>query len=305
MRVIGEFKERAKAQKFSDYLTKAEIENEIIEDDEEGNIIHELWVHNDDDLERSEELLAKFVENPEAEEFQGVEEAARKKKREARKESKDGPNIVDARTTVFNRTGAPPRGLITMIIIFVCVAVAVFSDFGSDKMMLRPLFIQDPLPDQPFFVFESLPEVSRGEVWRLFTPMLIHFGILHLLFNMLWMLDLGSMVEDRKSSVFYFIFVMSVSLVSNLAQYAAGSVLFGGMSGVVYGLLGYVWIKGKSDPGSRLYLHPDTVFFMIVWYFLCLFGVIPHVANAAHTAGLVMGMAWGFFSSEKFKRSLK
>jgi membrane associated rhomboid family serine protease len=77
------------------------------------------------------------------------------------------------------------------------------------------------------------------------------------------------------------------------------------MSGVVYGLLGYIWMKGKYDPGSRLFLHKTTVAFMISWYFLCFTGMFGPIANGAHTAGLVIGVAWGFISSPKFRQLIK
>ena len=69
------------------------------------------------------------------------------------------------------------------------------------------------------------------------------------------------------------------------------------MSGVVYGLVGYVWIRGKFDAGSGLYLHSSTVTMMLIWFFVCLVGIMGPIANAAHAAGLVSGMAWGFLSS--------
>jgi membrane associated rhomboid family serine protease len=36
-----------------------------------------------------------------------------------------------------------------------------------------------------------------------------------------------------------------------------------------------------------------TVAMMLVWFFLCLFGLIGRVANGAHGVGLVMGIIWG------------
>jgi len=73
------------------------------------------------------------------------------------------------------------------------------------------------------------------------------------------------------------------------------------MSGVVYGLLGYIWMRGKFDPGSGLYLHPTTLTMMIIWFFACFTPIVPHVANAAHAGGLVMGIAWGYLSSLRYR----
>jgi len=81
-----------------------------------------------------------------------------------------------------------------------------------------------------------------------------------------------------------------------------GGPFFGGMSGVVYGLIGYIWVRGKFDVTCGLFLHRTTVMMAMIWFFLCLADVIPHVANAAHAAGLGMGMVWGFVSARGWKR---
>ena len=147
----------------------------------------------------------------------------------------------------------------------------------------------------------TLPEIRHGEVWRLFTPIFIHLSPLHILFNMLWLRDLGSMIEGRQSSLHLLILTLVIAGCSNLAQCYTSGPVFGGMSGVVYGLLGYIWMRGKFDPASGLYVHPSTVWMMIIWFFACLIGIIPHVANAAHAAGLVIGMAWGYLSSLRYR----
>ena len=64
-------------------------------------------------------------------------------------------------------------------------------------------------------------------------------------------------------------------------------------------------MKGKFDPASKLALHRTTVMMMIGWYFLCLSGLVGHIANMAHTVGLVVGIAWGYLTSGHFKRLLK
>ena len=192
------------------------------------------------------------------------------------------------------------------MLIMVCAAVFVFSKLGEDLFFLRPFLISGTrvVPDQGMFWIPLWESLKNGEVWRLFTPMFIHFGFMHILFNMMWLLDLGSMVEQRRGSVFLIFFIAVIAASSNLAQYFFGNPLFGGMSGVNYGLVGYIWMKGKYDPTSGLGLHKNTILMMVGWYLACLVGIIPHVANAAHTAGFAGGMAWGFLTSLKFRQIL-
>ena len=114
---------------------------------------------------------------------------------------------------------------------------------------------------------------------------------------MLWLYDLGSMIEGREGTTRMASLVLVTAALSNLGQYYATNPFFGGMSGVVYGLLGYVWMKGKFDPASGLYLHPQTVTMMLIWFFLCWTPFIPHVANICHGVGLLVGLTWGFLTS--------
>src|SRR5205814_9740200 len=104
----------------------------------------------------------------------------------------------------------------------------------------------------PMFIFYwplgSLIEIKNGQLWRLITPIFVHGGFLHLLFNMWWMRDLGFMIEQRKGSLRLALMVLLVAIPSNIAQYMTAGPWFGGMSGVVYGLFGYIWMKGKFSP---------------------------------------------------------
>jgi GlpG protein len=65
------------------------------------------------------------------------------------------------------------------------------------------------------------------------------------------------------------------------------------MSGVVYALFGYVWMKGLYEPEQGMILHPSTVQFMLLFLVLCMTGLMGSVANAAHVVGLVTGMLLG------------
>jgi GlpG protein len=145
-------------------------------------------------------------------------------------------------------------------------------------------------PGSPLF-----GDVLSGEVWRIITPIFIHFGILHLLFNMMWLWDMGRALEILKGRLFLGLFVAVTGIASNLAQYViTQSPNFGGMSGVVYALLGYVWMQGRFNRAFGFALHQSTVIMMAGWFVLCWTGLLGPIANWAHTGGLLIGMAWGF-----------
>lgn len=157
------------------------------------------------------------------------------------------------------------------------------------EKILPLLFFNDPqLP-----LFESL---LRGEIWRLVTPIFLHFGILHILFNGMWIKDLGSYFESQKGTKSFFIFILVAAIFSNTLQYVAmGRPEFGGLSGIVYAFLGQTWIEGKIDDNAHFKLPKIVVIQMIGWYLLCLTGAIGNIANIAHGVGLSVGMIWGLF----------
>ncbi len=157
-----------------------------------------------------------------------------------------------------------PRLTLTLIGACVVVELAARSQFAVD---LRPwLFIsQGPA---------GLPEIADGEVWRLLTPIFLHFGLPHLVINLAWLWALGEMAERVFGAAALALLVTAVGVFSNLCQFAAGGPAFGGMSGVLYGLLGFLWMQSRFNPGSGARLGNPIVVMMLAWLVLCWSGVL-------------------------------
>ena len=199
-----------------------------------------------------------------------------------------GRRVFD-RNKVFRATLPYGLGPLTLSLILTCVIISCFIWFGDAKAVIDSLLMSQ--------YRRGLPEIANGEWWRLLTPIFVHRDPLHLFFNMMWLFDLGSMIEGRQSVGRLALLVVVIGVLSNLGQYWLAGPLFYGMSGVVYGLLGYIWIRGKFDPASGLFLHRQTVTMMLIWFFLCMTPLMKGIANGAHAVGLMTGMAWGFLSS--------
>jgi len=291
VREIGNLPTESQARLFGDYLLVQGIRNEV-ESNADGSWL--VWVADDDQLATGKELLEKFKANPAAPEFSkgaaGADRvrAAEQKSEAAWRRKLRGREQLVPRSTTFR------AGPLTFALICVCVVVALRSKFGENMDAISGLFISYLVPTHgAWFV-----EIKHGEFWRLFTPMFIHFGVAHLLFNMLWLFRLGSMIESANGVIRFALLILGIAGISNVAQYVLGGPGFGGMSGVNYGLFGYIWMRGKFDSGSGLYLSDQDKFLMLAWFVLCFTGWVGPIANMAHAGGLVVGLIWGWLSAK-------
>ena len=137
--------------------------------------------------------------------------------------------------------------------------------------------------------------LQQGEYWRLWSPAMVHFSLPHALFNALGVWILGRSLEARAGTLMFAVLVGISALVSNLAQYywSPGTV-FGGMSGVVYALVGSVLVLQRWCPAWRD-VPSGIVLLAVGWLLLCATGIVTFVlgvgvANAAHVGGFVSGL---------------
>lgn len=72
------------------------------------------------------------------------------------------------------------------------------------------------------------------------------------------------------------------ALLSGFVQHQFSGPWFGGLSGVVYALMGYVWLRGERDPQSGIYLQRGLILFSLVWLIAGWFDVFGMaIANGA------------------------
>lgn len=190
-------------------------------------------------------------------------------------------------------------GPLTAVLIGISVVIGIWSKLGERDDVVRRLLLTEYLGEGDGFPFQ---EIARGEVWRVISPMFLHFGIVHLLFNMMWLKDLGTAIEKRTGTKTLLVLALLSEVLGNFGQYFITGPYFGGMSGVVYCLFGYVWMKAKFEPMSGFRLDKQTVILMIGWFFLCMTGAIGPVANVGHGVGLVVGVVWGFLAAKRASR---
>lgn len=198
-------------------------------------------------------------------------------------------------------------------IILISVAIALVSNFGSIISIIEPLtFLKFNLSStiatgRPIFISVNDTFLGNNEWWRLITPMFIHFSFAHLSFNCLWIYILGPKIEKFDGYFLFITLIVFTSISANYAQYFfSGPSLFGGLSGVIYGMLGYCMTIEFEEQQERYDLPPALYMFMIVWLLLGFIGILElfgfgSVANFAHLGGLISGIIFAMIAKTILK----
>jgi membrane associated rhomboid family serine protease len=140
---------------------------------------------------------------------------------------------------------------------------------------------------------QAFQGIQQGQIWRLVTPMFIHMNLLHIVFNMMWLWQFGVFLESRFGSWKYLGMVLVFSAVANIVQAWFVGVSFGGMSGVNYGMFGFLMMRSWLHPDPGYKLRKELVAWMLIWLVVCMTGRMGPVANHAHVGGFLCGGIFG------------
>ncbi len=189
---------------------------------------------------------------------------------------------------------------LTISLLLATVAVTLWVGFGSQLDLMRLFTISDfEVQGNQLHFAEISWLLHSHEWWRLLSPTLLHFSMSHLVFNSLWLWILGTEVERLLGLVRYLVLLLILGLVANVCQFHfGGSPLFGGLSGVVFGLLAYCLILQGHRRYRGLRLSRGLWIFAAIYIglgFTPLFATagLGEMANAAHVAGLLAGLVMG------------
>lgn len=266
------FNQQSPAHLLANYLTSQSISATVMQSDKEFVVVLDDHAH----VDRAKVIAEDFLTNPTHPKYQ-----------QAAWDS--GKNVQLAPSgsgfSVKNIINDAVKAPFTSVVFLLCVAVYTLSLLGLFAPIAQHLLMQ------PFSVLSE-----NHEWWRLLGPAFIHFSALHIIFNLLWWGMLGAKIERTLGvSMLLIVFLVSATI-SNAAQaifsdpVQANLYLFGGLSGVVYAVMGFVWWLGWLRPSWGLSLPNSIVGFMLVWLVLGYADILwVNMANAAHTAGLISG----------------
>jgi GlpG protein len=303
MRQIATLADGDQARTLADHLLTLQIETRL--EPEPGG--WGLWVCDEDRVAQARQELAEFTRNPADPRYAGAGRAAEALRRqEARADQAYARKQVNLR----DRFAGPGSGTTPLTYALIALSVVATLSIWLNRVREQPPVLSQALSIAPYgdwYEGRGLERIRHGEVWRLVTPAFLHSttNVLHLLFNMLMLRSLGALIEARRGTGRLLLLVLATAVISNLAQYYWGVLrwhpperplnpaAFGGMSGVLYGLFGYAWMKSRFEPALGLWVDQNTVLILIGWFFLCMTGFVGPIANAAHAGGLVSGMVLG------------
>ncbi|MGY4003441.1 MULTISPECIES: rhomboid family intramembrane serine protease GlpG [Aeromonas] len=257
------------AQALVDYLATLGIPCELTQ----SELGVSVWLADERRLAQAQQEVKRFLAEPNHPRY--MEASWQSGRADARIDYSKG--MTDPITDFLHQAGP-----LTLVVIIACLAIYALDAIGL------PIF--DELAFHP-----TLAQFTDWQAWRYVTPAFIHFSVLHLVFNLLWWWYLGGQIEQRLGSGKLFILLIVGAALPNIAEFFASGPRFGGLSGVVYALLGYSWLRARLQPDCGLAMPPALMGFMLVWLVLGFFDMLgTPTANMAHLVGLLVGLAQGW-----------
>ncbi|MEW6989819.1 rhomboid family intramembrane serine protease GlpG [Colwelliaceae bacterium 6441] len=268
---------------FSNYLLSQGIASAVQVEDAHQDQQYIVFCQTDKN-DQAKAIFEEFIENPHHEKYQ----QAAWDTGATTEVINHGPSFLSS----FKQQFLAHAGIVTLLIFSLCWLVFIGSALGFKQHIFSEIHFFSALTPAQFF----------DNPFRLLGPVFFHFSLLHIAFNTMWWWQLGGSIEKVMGKVELIQLFLFSAILSNVGQFLVSGPNFGGLSGVVYGVVGYVWWAGWFAPDKGLTLSKPIIGFLLFWLLLGFVDVLPiNMANTAHLLGLVAGclLAWLRFSQGK------
>lgn len=314
MRLITTFNKEVDAKTFSIALTRDGIPNNFEKkfDPDTKQFIYYIWIIQEATLDRAKNWLELYKESPTSPQF--IQAAPSTENNASTATISTGKKRVDL-----------ALHLTTSWIIILCTALFIFSLIEvwskpgrieattsiykkllfsnlNDWPGFYTLFINKMLSMYSISSYPIFSSIKQGEIWRLVTPVLLHGNLIHLFFNMLCLWVLGPQIEERIGITRYISLTLLLAIITNTAQYLMTGPLFVGYSGILAGLISFIWTRQKIAPWEGYTLSSTAVLFSMIFIGIMItLQIISlalyhfqinyplNIANTAHIVGVLFG----------------
>ncbi len=258
------------AQAFVDYMATQGVTLQMTTNGSEA----ELWLNDDSLLTQVQEELQVFLVDPLNPRYLAA----------SWQSGSTASNINYPRFS-YLQTLTQRAGPLTLTVLALCILIYLLMQaVGNHAVML---WLAWPSNSDQYL-----------QLWRWITPAFLHFSLLHITFNLMWWWYLGGAMEKKLGAGKLFVLAVVSALFSSWAQSLFSGANFGGLSGVVYAQMGYAWLSGERAPERGLMLPRGLMAFSVIWLLAGYFDMLGEpIANAAHAAGLVLGLLMAFWDT--------
>jgi rhomboid protease GluP len=138
------------------------------------------------------------------------------------------------------------------------------------------------------FGAKSSYHIIEGEWWRFFTPIFLHIGLMHFIFNSIALIALGSLVEGIYGSKRFVLIYLLAGITGNVASFLFSDAPGAGASGAIFGAMGamiYFVLNSKSEWTKAM----GRDVFVILGINIVIGFIHPSIDNYAHFGGLFGG----------------
>lgn len=311
MRCLGEIEGQIEAEKFVAHLLTLDISTQL--ETVPNTSKWEIWVREEDRLGEAGRELKAFEVNPNDAKYDEAVAKARKileEKEKARLEAIKNVRKIDTRSSPRHLAAGGKLPPLTLTLFVLCLGIGLLTEVFSPSSQGQGARVKDQLSFVSYEDYvksdgDAAASLKKFELWRTITPIFIHIGVLHLAMNMFMLYSFGRLVERWIGTPMFALLVLVLAIVPNLFQGLApewmhGNPIFGGISGVLYGLLGFVWIRTTINPTHGFSIPFPIMVVAIGLIVVGLSGAIENwrLADLAHLGGLLVGSGFGFAAEQ-------